>query len=85
MRGLDPNTYYYWRYTWGQQVRVTVQVGGPTGPFIYDVSRNSRNGSYNPQPMYAFIGAPTGRSGAEAATIPGTIYRNVWISARPRP
>lgn len=85
VRALDPNTWYYWRYTWGTTVRVTVQQGGPTGPFIYDVSRNSRNGSYNPQPHYAFIGTPTGRSGAESASIPGTIYRNVWISTRPKP
>lgn len=85
VRNLDPNTWYYWRYQWSKTVRVTVQVGGPTGPFIYDISRNSTNGSYNPQPMYAFIGTPTGRSGAESATIPGTIYRNVWIGARPRP
>jgi hypothetical protein len=35
--------------------------------------------------MYAFIGTPTGRSGAESASIPGAIYRNVWIGARPRP
>jgi hypothetical protein len=85
VRLLDANTWYYWRYTWGTTVRVTVQQGGPTGPVIYDVQRNSRNGSYNPQPHYAFIGTPTGRSGAESATIPGTIYRNVWISTRPKP
>ena len=85
VRGLDPNTTYYWRYTWGRTVRVTVQAGGPTGPVIYDVQRSSANGSYNPQPHYAFIGAPAGRSGAESATIPGTIYKNVWISTRPRP
>ncbi len=85
VRILDPNTWYYWRYTWGSTVRVTVQQGGPTGPVIYDITRNSRNGSYNPQPHTAFIGTPAGRSGAESATIPGTIYRNVWISTRPRP
>jgi hypothetical protein len=83
---LDPNTTYYWKYTWGsQQVRVTVKAGGINGATIYDLARNSTNGSYNPQPMYAFIGTPTGRSGAESATIPGAIYRNVWIGARPRP
>lgn len=85
VRSLDANTWYYWRYTWGRTVRVTVQAGGPTGPFIYDVTRNSTEGTYNPQPMIAFIGTPTGRSGAESATIPGTIYRNLWISTRPRP
>jgi len=85
VRNLDPNTWYYWRYAWGRTVRVTVQEGGPTGPFIYDITRNSTNGSYNPQSHSAFIGTPAGRSGIESATIPGTIYRNVWISTRPRP
>ena len=85
VKNLDPNTWYYWRYTWGSQVRVTVNEGGPTGRLIYDITRNSGNGSYNPQPHYAFIGAPSGRSGTESASIPGTIYRNVWISTRPKP
>jgi hypothetical protein len=85
VKNLDPNTWYYWRYTWSKTVRVTVNEGGPTGRLIYDITRNSTNGSYNPQPMYAFIGTPTGRSGAESASIPGTIYRNVWISTRPKP
>lgn len=82
---LNPNTWYYWRFTWGRQVRVTVAEGGPTGRVIYDITRNSTSGSYNPQQHYAFIGTPIGRSGAESATIPGTIYRNVWISTRPKP
>lgn len=85
VRILDPSTTYFWKYTWGPQVRVTVQVGGPAGPFIYDLTRNSPYGTYNPQPHYAFIGTPAGRSGAESATIPGTIYRNVYIGPRPRP
>jgi len=85
VRNLDPNTTYFWKYTWGKTVRVTVQQGGPTGPTIYDITRNSTNGSYNPVPHTVFIGTPTGRSGAESASIPGTIYRNVWIGARPRP
>jgi len=82
---LNPNVWYFWKYTWGTQVRVTVQEGGPTGRVIYDITRNSRNGTYNPRPHYAFIGTPTGRSGSESASIPGTIYRNVYIGARPRP
>ena len=83
---LDPNTTYYWKFTWGsQEVRTTVKVGGINGPTIYDLARPVTDGSYNPQPMYAFIGTPTGRSGGESASIPGTIYRNVWIGARPRP
>lgn len=85
VKNLDPNTWYYWRYTWGSTVRVTVNEGGPTGRLIYDITRNAANGRYNPQPQYAFVGAPVGRSGGESATIPGTTYRNVWISTRPKP
>jgi len=85
VKNLDPNAWYYWRYIWGKTVRVQVFEGGPTGRVIYDITRNSGNGSYNPQPQYAFVGTPTGRSGAESASIPGTIYRNVWISTRPKP
>ena len=34
---------------------------------------------------FAFIGAPAGRSGISAATVPGMIVRQVWISPSPRP
>ena len=85
VKNLDPNTWYYWKYTWSNQVRVQVYEGGIGGRLIYDITRNANNGTYNPQPMYAFIGVPVGRSGTESATIPGTIYRNVWISNRARP
>jgi hypothetical protein len=43
------------------------------------------NGRYTPSPQYAYLGAPTGRSGTESASIAGTIYRNVWLSSRARP
>lgn len=85
VRLLDPNTTYFWKASWGSEFRVTVREGGSNGRIIYDVGVRSPEGTYNPVPMYAFIGAPTGRSGAESATIPGTIYRNVWIGARARP
>jgi len=42
-------------------------------------------GSYSPNPHLAYLGAPTGRSGTESASIAGTIYRNVWLGNRPRP
>ena len=43
------------------------------------------DGAYDPDPHYAFIGSPIGRSGPSAATVPGMIVRQVWISSRPRP
>ena len=82
---LDPATVYNWKATWGSEFRVTVLTGGTGGSVLYNVGVPSPNGQYAPNPHYAYLGAPTGRSGSEAATIPGTIYRNVWLGNRPRP
>ena len=84
---LDPSTAYYWKYTWGHgtEVRVVVQEGGIDGRTFYNEAVPTPKGVYSPSPHYAFIGTPTGRSGAESASIPGAIYRNVWIASHPRP
>lgn len=82
---LDPSTTYFWKWTWGSEVRLVVREGGINGRTIYDYGKPSPDGTYAPSSHYAFIGVPSGRSGVESASIPGTIYRNVWIGARPRP
>lgn len=85
---LDPNATYTWKFTWGNgEVRLILAEGGAkaNGRVLYNQAVRAPRGTYNPQPMYAYLGAPSGRSGAESASIPGTIYRNVWIGARPRP
>lgn len=82
---LNPATVYNWKATWGSEFRVQVRDGGTGGLLLYNVGVKSTKGIYAPSPMYAYLGAPTGRSGAESASIPGTIYRNVWLSNRPRP
>jgi hypothetical protein len=82
---LDPSTTYYWKWTWGSEVRLIVNRGGINGPTIYNYGVPAPNGTYSPSPHYAYLGTPSGRSGPESATIAGTIYRNVWIGARPRP
>jgi hypothetical protein len=82
---LDPSTVYHWKATWGSEFRVTVLTGGTAGSILYNVGMASPNGQYAPNPHYAYLGAPVGRSGTEAASIPGAIYRNVWLGSRPRP
>jgi hypothetical protein len=82
---LNPTTTYHWKANWGSEFRLTVREGGVGGTEIYNVGMRSPDGTYAPNPHYAYLGAPVGRSGAEAATIPGTIYRNVWLSNRARP
>ncbi len=81
---LNPATTYHWKTTWGPEFRVVVRDGGINGTTIYNVGMGTR-GSYAPNPHLAYLGAPTGRSGTESASIAGTIYRNVWLSNRPRP
>ena len=86
---LDPTMVYYWKFTWGREngeVRTMIREGGIDGTkTLYNVGVRTPDGHYAPSPQYAYLGAPTGRSGAESASIPGTIYRNVWIGSRPRP
>lgn len=86
---LSPSTTYFWKFTWGREtgeVRTVLREGGVGGTTtLYNVSVATPNGRYTPSPHYAYLGAPTGRSGSESASIPGTIYRNVWLSSRPRP
>lgn len=82
---LDPNTVYYWKFVWGSEARVTVRTGGINGPILYNFGVPSPIGTYRPNPWYAYIGSPTGTSGTEAASPPGAIYKNVWISSRARP
>lgn len=82
---LNPATTYHWRANWGSEFRLTVLEGGVAGAPIYNVGMRSPNGTYAPNPHYAYLGAPVGRSGTESASIAGTIYRNVWLSGRARP
>ena len=60
-------------------------VSGINGATIYNVGLPSPRGQYAPSPQYCYLGAPVGRSGTEAASIPGAIYRNVYIGNNPRP
>ena len=81
---FDPSQAYLWTATWNGFFNVRIQRGGSNGPTIYSKGKGYA-GAYDPNPHYAFIGAPMGRSGITAATVPGMIVRQVWISPRPRP
>ncbi len=83
---LNPARAYYWRGTWNNSgFRLEVLDGGLTGSTMYNQGVTDERVSYNPNPHYAYLGAPAGRSGAESASIPGAIYRNIWIGNRARP
>lgn len=82
---LNPATVYHWKFTWGSRIDLVVREGGITGTAFYDFGMAAPRGMYDPNPHYAYLGAPVGRSGGESASIAGTIYRNVWLANRPRP
>ena len=82
---LNPSTPYHWLFTWGSEIKLVLREGGLTGAALYDYGMSAPRGRYTPSPHYAYLGAPVGRSGTESASIPGAIYRNVWLSNRPRP
>jgi hypothetical protein len=82
---LNPSTTYHWKGTWGSEFRLVVREGGVNGSTLYDFGLPTPRGVYAPNPHYAYLGAPVGRSGNESASIAGTIYRNVWLASRPRP
>jgi hypothetical protein len=85
---LSPSTTYYWQATWGSVFRLFMREGsiaGNSGATLYDYSIPTPKGAYMPNPHYAYLGAPPARSGPEAASIPGSIYSNVWLGNKPRP
>jgi hypothetical protein len=82
---LNPSNTYHWKAIWGSEFRLVVLDGGVNGAPLYNVGMPSPDGVYAPNPHYAYLGAPVGRSGNESASIGGTIYRNVWLANRPRP
>jgi hypothetical protein len=82
---LNPATKYHWKATWGTDFRLVVLEGGVSGSTLYDYGLPTPKGTYSPNPHYAYLGAPVGTSGAESASIPNTVYSNVWLSNKPRP
>lgn len=82
---LNPATTYHWKFTYGPEIRLVMKEGGMTGNTLYDRGKAAPDGRYDPDPHMAYLGAPVGRSGNESASIAGTIYRNVWLGAQPRP
>jgi hypothetical protein len=77
--------WYFWKVTWGLDfAQVEVREDGPTGRVIYS-QRVDTNHAYRPQPHMVHLGSPIGRAGPIDASIPGTIYKHVWVSSNPRP
>jgi hypothetical protein len=84
-RDFNPNKWYLWRAKWGSnRFDLTIYEDGANGKQIYSFGKNYR-GVYDPNQHFAFLGAPLGRAGADDATVPGMVVKQLWISTRPRP
>jgi hypothetical protein len=74
---------YLWTYTWaGGNSNLRVQDGGPAGAVMRSCGARY-TAPYAPNPHIIRLGSIGGRGGSE--TLPGAIFRNVWVSANPRP
>ncbi len=77
--------WYLWTARWGGgRFNLTIREDGAGGTVIYNFGK-SYAGAYDPNPHMAYVGAPVGRGGANDATVPGMIAKQVWLSHRPRP
>jgi hypothetical protein len=84
--GFSDERWYFWKMTWRTGfAAVEVREDSPTGRVIYSQSRTTNGHAYRPQPHVLHLGQPVGRGGPDDASIPGAIYKNVWVSSRPRP
>ena len=78
--------WYFWKFTWGNgSAALQVREGGPSGPVVYSSGRGIGSNPYRPVPHYVHLGVPVGRAGLNDASIPGAVYKNLWVSSRPRP
>lgn len=78
--------WYFWKVSWNAfTVIAEVRRDGPNGTVIYRQSRSTNGHPYRPEPHVLHLGAPVGRAGPQDASIPGSVYKNVWVSSRPRP
>ncbi len=78
--------WYFWKFTWGGgRAQLDVREDSPSGRLIYSTSRGIGSHPYRPTPHVIHLGQPVGRAGPQDASIPGAIYKNVWVSSRPRP
>jgi len=74
---------YFWQFTWGGGVaRLVILDGGTNGSPMVNLPGNYI-GTYRPNPHLIRLGSVGGRVQDESN--PGTVIRNVWVSAKPRP
>ena len=77
---------YFFNVTWRNNFfNLQINEGGVSGRSVYDRGKRWSGDPYDPKPHVIYVGSPIGRSGASSASIENTIYRQIWVSSRPRP
>lgn len=86
-RSFDSRRWYFWRVSWnvGGSFTMEVRTDGPNGALIYSQTKGLDGRTYRPNPHMIYLGAPMGRGGPMDATLPGGIYKNVYVGPGPRP
>ena len=83
---FNSSKWYFWSFTWKTgQARLEVREDSETGRIIYGNTIGTGSHPYRPEQHFAYLGAPVGRAGAIDATLPGGIYKNVYIGPNQRP
>lgn len=82
---FDPTLTYFWRLTWGNgQVSMLIAENDQNGRVLFSQTKGY-SGIYSPSPHFAYVGAPIPRGGADGASLPGMVVRDVWLAGTPRP
>ena len=83
---FSSSRWYFWKFTWRTgRADLVVREDGPNGRIVYNQGRGIGDHPYRPETHVIHLGAPVGRAGPQDATHPGGIYKNLWVSPRPRP
>ena len=87
-KNFDRSRWYFWSFTWQTgSARMQLRNDSETGAVIYDsgVSPGGGTHPYRPDFHFLYLGVPAGRAGLIDATLPGGIYKNVYVGPNARP
>jgi hypothetical protein len=83
---FSSSRWYFWKFTWRTgRADLVVREDGPRGRVLYNGGTGTGDHPYRPEVHVIHLGAPVGRAGPQDASHPGAIFKNFWVSARPRP
>jgi hypothetical protein len=85
-KSFTSSRWYFWSFSWQTgSARLLVKADNENGQTVYDATIGIGSHPYRPDPHYLYLGSPAGRAGLLDATLPGGIYKNVYVGPGPRP